>query len=159
MCVHSNMLNYLSYTSQPSHQTTILTQGVGDAIRDRGTFIPKTTDDYLDAVVRGFYHRKGSRVILLIFRHIHFVCRRQIDPKLKATHQTILLLWHLGMNDTTTGFHPLSATRTKITGITHAVLMLHMTIDHISKSTEAAVGMRGEARNILIRIITTEMIQ
>ena len=63
------------------------------------------------------------------------------------------------MYDAAASLHPLTPTGAQVSGIAHAVLMLHVTIDHVGESVEAAVWMRRETRNILIRIITAEIIQ
>src|SRR5690606_5940242 len=63
------------------------------------------------------------------------------------------------MNYTTGCLHPLRRARPEVTGVTHAVLMLHMPIHHISEGGEPAVRMRRKTRDVIIWVIAADVIQ
>jgi hypothetical protein len=63
------------------------------------------------------------------------------------------------MDDAATRAHPLHAARFQIAGIAEVILVAHVPVEHIGHSLEAAMRMRGEAGDIVVRIFSREMIE
>jgi len=63
------------------------------------------------------------------------------------------------VDNTTSSLHPLCLPGTKISGISHTVLVLNGTIQQIGQGTKTSVWVRREPGNILIRTIAIKKIQ
>ncbi len=107
-------------------------------------------DGHLGYLVCGY-------VLVLGRRHLHR--RRQVDPELKAPHEAVLLPRHLGVDDATTGRHPLDAARAEKTGIPLVVAVFHRPRQHIGDGFETAMRMVGETRKVVTWIIRAEFIE
>lgn len=67
------------------------------------------------------------------------------------------LNWHLGVNDTTTGGHPLQVTRTDGSLVSCKVLMLNLSFEHVSHSLETSVGVvRETTSGVRVKLIEHE---
>ena len=113
--------------------------------------------DLCAVVVSDFRHVLGLDV--LVARRVHLVARRQIDPKLEAFHQAVFLLWHLGMDDAASCGHPLNAARAQHSTAARCVLVAHAPVDHVGHGLKAAMGVVGEARNVVFGIFGVELVE
>lgn len=63
------------------------------------------------------------------------------------------------MDHAACGLHPLRAAGAQIAAVTHAVLVLHVAVEHVGEGDEAAVRMRRETGEIFVRIAAAEMVE
>src|SRR3546814_1548281 len=63
------------------------------------------------------------------------------------------------MDDAARGGHPLHAARRQVTDVAEMVLMLHVAIEHVGDSLEAAMRMRREAGEVIVRIVGIELVE
>ena len=128
-------------------------------ITDRPFLAPVTARQDFYLAPRFVYDRDRFRGIFLVGRRTHFFPGWQVDPQLKAAHESRGLLRHFRVDYAAGRLHPLCAAGTQVALVAHAVLVQHMSIQHVGQGDEATMRMIRETGNIIIRVITAEMIQ
>jgi hypothetical protein len=53
----------------------------------------------------------------------------------------------------------LRAARAQVAAVAHAVLMLHVAVQHVGKGDEAAMGMRREPGDVFVRVVAAKVVQ
>jgi hypothetical protein len=89
----------------------------------------------------------------------HLVLRREVEPKLKALHHAFRLFRDLGVDHAATGDHPLHTAVTQHSFVPRTVAVPHAARQHVGDGLEAAVGVIGEARDVILRVVAAECVQ
>lgn len=103
------------------------------------------------------WNRLGRDV--LIARGGHLEPGWEVQPELKAAHQALFLLRHLGMNEATAGRHPLYGAGAKEPLVALAVTVTHAAREHDGDCLETAVRVVRKAADVSFRIIGTKFIK
>ncbi len=87
------------------------------------------------------------------------VLARQVQPDLEAAHGALFLLRHLAVDHPARGGHPLHATGLQQADVAHVVFVAHASFEHVGDGLEAAVRVRREAGDVVVRIVGAEFVE
>jgi hypothetical protein len=97
---------------------------------------------------------------ITIARGAHLVFGREICPQLKAIHPTLgVWLWHLLMDDSASGRHPLYLTSMYGAAVSKAITVLGRTLQHVGNRLDPPVWMPGKTRQVLTGIVISKIVQ
>ena len=148
----------------PARQAEVVVQRRGAQSADRPrrlrpALLELTGDDAQFAATRERDRRNLARGNVAIGRRLHLFARRQVDPQLEPAHAACGLLRHLGMNDAARRRHPLHVTGAEVAPIAEAVLVTHVPVEHVGDGLEPAMRMRGETRQVVVRVVGEELVE
>src|SRR5271155_5255800 len=102
----------------------------------------------------------SSSLISGISRAGHLERCREIRPQLKPRHASgLIALGHLLMDNAAARRHPLDIAGGDGATVSHAVSMFDGSGQHVGDGFDSAVGMPGEARQIVLGNIVAEVIE
>lgn len=122
--------------------------------------VVEATGDHRDLhASSGFQARHVFRLDIAIAGRSQLALRRQVDPQLEATHRAFHLFRHLAVDDAVGGGHPLYAAGLEQAAIAEVVFVAHTPFEHVGHGLEAAVRVRREASDIVVRVLGIELVE
>ncbi len=90
----------------------------------------------------------------------HLVGGRQVGPELEAVHRALrVALGHLLVDDAAAGGHPLHVARGDDAAVAQAVAVLDVAAQDVGDGLDAAVGMPGEALEVVVGLVRAEVVE
>ena len=99
------------------------------------------------------------RLHVAVARVAHLVFLGEVQPKLEAVDEPLLLFGHLRVDDPSSCRHPLRAARSEQTFVAFVVLVPEFTGDHVRHRLEAAMRMIRKARQVVLWLIRTKLVE
>src|SRR5205823_5528272 len=132
----------------------------GDAL-NRPSLSPELAadDSHTSAIiVRDFWNRACWDV--LIARVSHFQRRRQVRPKLKTVHASVLVAFgHFLVQNAAASRHPLHIAGGHLALVAQAIAMLDRTGQHVGDGLNPTMRMPRKSSQVVLRILIAKVIQ
>jgi hypothetical protein len=116
--------------------------------------------DHLDGSAAGQIDARDlGGLDVAITRRLHLLLRRQVEPELEAAHAALLLLRHLGVNDSAACGHPLHRSAHQVPAVAEMILVQHVAVEQVGHGLEAAVRVRRKAGNVVVGVVRRKLVE